>query len=283
LQSEGNNPESTAMTPASPRIRRLGIAVSVGLAAGFAATPARADAPSDLIAKGKYLATMGDCQACHTASGGTPFAGGLEMDTPFGKISTPNITPDKATGIGDYTDQQFIRVFHAGIRRDGAYLYPVMPFPWYAKVTDDDVLAIKAYLFSLPPVTAPRKPLQISFPFNIRTGLGVWDAAFLHEGVFKPDPSKSDEVNRGAYIVEGLEHCGECHDSRNMLGAGAVAKPLQGGEIDHWFAPNITSDVRTGIGRYSDDQLVSFLKTGTAPGVGTVVGPMAQTVHDSLS
>jgi mono/diheme cytochrome c family protein len=237
----------------------------------------------DAVARGKYLAAMGDCAACHTAPGGVPFAGGLYMNTPFGKISTPNITPDKATGIGNYTDAQFLRVFHAGIGPTGQYLYPVMPFPWYTKVTDADVLAIKAYLFSLAPVHAPRKPLEIAFPFNIRAGLAVWDTAFLQNGVFVPDPTKSAEINRGAYIVQGLGHCGECHDSRNMLGAGAVSKPLQGGEIDHWYAPNITSDVRTGIGRFTDQQLFSYLKTGAAPGMGTVVGPMAQTQHESLS
>ena len=268
-------------------IWRYSCALSVlsiaALTGALGAPPARADQPSDLVAKGKYLTAMGDCQACHTADNGTPFAGGLYMNTPFGKISTPNITPDKDTGIGAYTDEQFLRVFHAGVGKDGEYLYPVMPFPWYTKVSDADVLAIKAYLFSLAPVHAPRPPLEISFPFNIRAGLAAWDAAFLQEGRFKPDPTKSDEVNRGAYIVGGLGHCGECHDSRNMLGAGAVAKPLQGGEIDHWYAPNITSDVRTGIGRFSDEQLVSYLKTGSAPGMGTVVGPMAQTVHESLS
>jgi mono/diheme cytochrome c family protein len=263
-------------------------ALSPAAATLLAPTTAKADTPAsasdgDLVAKGKYLTAMGDCQACHTAPNGTPFAGGLYMDTPFGKISTPNITPDKDTGIGDYTDAQFLRVFHAGIGKKGEYLYPVMPFPWYTKVTDDDVKAIKAYLFSLQPVHAPRKPMEISFPFNIRAGLGAWDAIFLKQGVFQPDPKQSAEINRGAYIVEGLEHCGECHDSRNMLGAGAIAKPLQGGEIDHWYAPNITSDVRTGIGRFSDDQLFSYLKTGTAPGMGTVVGPMSQTQHESLA
>ena len=271
------------MKAASDKSRRNRLLSAAAFVAGLGLSAVHADQSSDLIAKGKYLATMGDCEACHTAPKGVSFAGGLYMDTPFGKLPTPNITPDKDTGIGNYTDEQFIRVFHAGIRSDGEYLYPVMPFPWYTKVSDDDVLAIKAYLFSLPPTHAPRPPLEISFPFNVRTGLAVWDAAFLKAGRFKPDPTKSDEINRGAYIVEGLGHCGECHDSRNMLGAGAISKPLQGGEIDHWYAPNITSDVRTGIGRFSDGQLVTYLKTGAAPGMGTVVGPMAQTVHESLS
>jgi mono/diheme cytochrome c family protein len=270
------------MSITSRKLAACGTAFAIAAGITLATSSCRADETS-LIARGKYLATMGDCEACHTAVGGKPFTGGLEMDTPFGKISTPNITPDKTTGIGDYTDQQFIRVFHAGVRRDGQYLYPVMPFPWYTKVTDEDVLAIKAYLFSLQPVHAPRKPMNISFPFNVRAGLAVWNEVFLTQGVFKPDPSKSAAVNRGAYIVQGLAHCGECHDARNLLGAGAAAKPLQGGEIDHWYAPNITSDVHTGIGRFSDQQLFAYLKTGTAPGMGVVVGPMAQTQHESLS
>ena len=269
-----------------PRLR-IRAQVAAFLAASFSGTmisvPVRAEPSAAVIAQGKYLTAMGDCEACHTAPSGTPFAGGLEMDTPFGKIATPNITPDKQTGIGDYTDAQFVRVFHEGIRRDGKYLYPVMPFPWYTKVSDQDVLAIKAYLFSLPPAHAPRRPLQISFPFNIRAGLAVWDKMFLKQGVFQPNPSLSPEVNRGAYIVQGLGHCGECHNGRNLLGASSVAHPLQGGPIDHWYAPNITSDVHTGIGRYSDAQLFTFLKTGTAPGVGTVIGPMSQTQHESLS
>jgi mono/diheme cytochrome c family protein len=270
------------MVAAERTLSGIGVAV-VALCIGvLAAAPSRADEPGDLVARGKYLADMGDCEACHTAPNGTHFAGGLYMDTPFGKISTPNITPDKDSGIGNYTDDQFIRVFHEGINAKGQYLYPVMPFPWYTHVTKEDILAIKAYLFSLAPVHAPRKPMEMAFPFNIREGLAAWDAVFLKPGVFKPDPTKSAQVNRGAYIVEGLEHCGECHDSRNLLGDTAMAKPLQGGEIDHWYAPNITSDVRTGIGRYSDEQLFSFLKTGTAPGMGTVVGPMSQTQHDSL-
>jgi mono/diheme cytochrome c family protein len=267
----------------SPMAANAGAAAAIATACMLTTLPCEAATPAPQVEHGKYLTTMGDCQSCHSTPGGKPFAGGLEMNTPFGKIPTPNITPDMQTGIGDYTDEQFIRVFHAGIRRDGKYLYPVMPFPWYAKVTNDDILAIKAYLFSRPPVTAPRRKLAISFPFNIRSGLAVWDQVFLHQGVFQPDLGRSTEINRGAYIVTGLGHCGECHDSRNLLGAGAIAKPLQGGSFDHWYAPNITADVQTGIGRFSDDQLFTYLKTGSAPGMGTVVGPMALAQHESLA
>ncbi len=241
------------------------------------------DANAALIAKGKYLTTAGDCAACHTANGGQEFAGGLMMDTPFGPLSTPNITPDKTNGIGNYSDDDFYRVLHEGINKQGQYLYPAMPFPWYTKVTRDDAMAIKAYLFSLPPANAPRKPSHLAFPFNIREGLAAWDLAFLKTGTFSPDPSKSAQINRGNYLVEGLEHCGECHNGDKMTGASTLSDSLQGGVIDHWYAPNITSDVREGIGKYTDVQLFNYLKTGTADGMGTAVGPMAQTVHESLS
>ena len=235
-----------------------------------------------LIAHGKYLTDAGDCAACHTAKDGKQFAGGLMMNTPFGPISTPNITPDKETGIGNYTDDQFYRLFHNGINAKGERIYPVMPFPWYTKVTRDDTLAIKAYLFSLAPVHAPRKPSGLIFPFNVRAALIGWDAVFLKTGEFKPDPSKSAQVNRGAYLVQGLEHCGECHNGRNLLGDTQVADALAGGPIDKWYAPNITSDKTQGIGRFTDEQIFTYLKTGTEKEMGVVVGPMSQTSHESL-
>ena len=238
---------------------------------------------SDTIARGKYLTDAGDCVACHTKPGGEPFAGGLYLKTPFGQLSTPNITPDNETGIGTWTGDQFYRVLHAGIGKGGEYLYPAMPFPWYTKVTRDDAMAIRTYLASVKPVHAPREPNRMTFPFNIRIGLLAWNEAFFHEGTFKPDPKQSAEINRGAYLVEGLGHCGECHNGHAMLGAGTAAEPLRGGEIQGWYAPNLTSDVREGIGKYSGDQLVAYLKTGQAPGMGAVAGPMAQTIHDSLS
>ncbi len=258
---------------------------ALGLAAALAMLPvaARAQQPdAALIAKGKYLADAGDCAACHTADGGAKFAGGRYMPTPFGPLSTPNITPDKQTGIGNITDDQFYRVFHQGIGMKGEYLYPVMPFPWYTRVRRDDVMAIKAYLFSLAPVHNPRPPIKLAFPFNVRTGLAVWDAMFFTPGTFKPDPSKSAQINRGAYLVEGLEHCGECHNKRNLTGNSSINEPLQGGPIQKWYAPNITSDVHEGIGRFTDDQIFTYLKTGSQTAMGVVAGPMSETVHESL-
>jgi mono/diheme cytochrome c family protein len=262
----------------SRSIRVAALATCLG---ALPALPAAAADPA-LIAHGKYLTTAGDCAACHTAPGGAQFAGGLMMDTPFGQISTPNITPDRETGIGNFTDDQFYRVFHEGIGAKGERLYPVMPYPWFTKVTRDDVLAIKAYLFSLQPVHAPRKPSTLVFPFNVRTALIGWDAVFLKTGTFKPDPHVSAQINRGAYLVQGLEHCGECHNGRNLLGDTEAAEALQGGPIDQWYAPNITSDPKQGIGRYSDAEIFQYLKTGHSPSMGVVVGPMAQTMHESL-
>ena len=253
------------------------------LAVALPTLAATGSSNSDLIARGKYLATIGDCGSCHTANGGVRYAGGRYMPTPFGPISTPNITPDKETGIGKFTDEQFYKVLHLGISPKDGHLYPVMPYPWFTKVTRSDVLAIKAYLFSLKPVHSPRPPNKLAFPFNVRAGLRVYDGLFLRAGTFKPDPSKSAEINRGAYIVQGLGHCGECHNGRNLLGDTGVAESLRGGPIQDWYAPNITSDKRDGIGKYSDQQLFDFLKKGVASGMGVVAGPMSAVVHDSLS
>jgi len=255
------------------------LAIALASPACFAADPPN----SDLIARGKYLADAGDCLACHTKPGGEPFAGGRYLPTPFGPLSTPNITPDPDTGIGKISDDQFYRVFHEGVGQEGEYLYPAMPFPWYTKVTRDDALAIKAYLLSLKPVHSPRLPNKMGFPFNIRTGLLAWDETFFRAGTFKPDPAKSEAVNRGAYLVEGLGHCGACHNGNVLFGSGSSARPLQGGPIQQWYAPNLTSDVHEGVGKYSDDQLVTYLKTGQAEGMGVAAGPMSETIHDSLS
>ncbi len=204
------------------------------------------------------------------------------MQTPFGPLASPNITPDVETGIGSWSDEDFYRLMHEGIRKDGAYVYPVMPFPWYTIVRRDDVLAIKAYLFSLAPVHRPRPPNTLSFPFNVRESLLAWREAFFKPGDFKPDPNQSSEVNRGAYLVNGLAHCGECHNARAVAGTSRWREPLAGGTVENWYAPNITSDVRDGIGAWTNQELVRFLKTGAVPGKGIAAGPMAETVH-SLS
>ena len=248
-----------------------------------AAIPA-ASAASDpsLIDKGQYIARLADCMACHTRVGGTPFAGGLEMSTPFGSLSTPNITPDPDTGIGNWSDEEFFRAVTDGIGRHGEYLYPVMPFTSYTKMTRSDVMAIKAYLFSLKPVYAPRAPNHMAFPFDIRSTLVVWRELFFHPGVYEPDPKQSAAWNRGAYIVEGPGHCGECHSPRNILGGTETSQSLSGGQLGNWLAPNISSDPRWGIGDWSIPDIVTFLKTGSQKTEGVAFGPMAEVVHDSL-
>ena len=244
---------------------------------------AQAGPPPDQIARGAYLARAGDCVACHTAPGGKPYAGGLYINTPFGEMATPNLTPDKETGLGAWTDDQFYRAVHQGIGAKGEYLYPGLPYQWFTRVTRDDVMAIRAYLASVPPVHAPKKPNHLMFPFNIRTGIAGWNALYFKEGTFTPDPAKSADWNRGAYLVEGLGHCGACHTPRNAAQAPIASRAYAGGKQDGWVAPNITSDAKDGIGGWSVDTIAHYLKVGYAQGRGVTFGPMAQTVHDSLA
>ncbi|KQP59164.1 c-type cytochrome [Methylobacterium sp. Leaf108] len=257
---------------------------AVVLTLGITAAAAQG-ADADLIKRGQYLVTAGDCVACHTAPGGKPFAGNYVLNTPIGKIRTPNLTPDKETGLGNWTEEDFARAMHEGITKDGSYLYPAFPFAWYTKVTREDVKVIFAYLQSLEPVREVRQASEIPFPFNIRTALITWRTAFFTAGEFKPDPNASAEVNRGAYLVEGLGHCGMCHNENKIVGNSGLAGKLGGGVIDGWYAPNITPDGHQGIGGWSDEQVVTYLKTGAAPGnqPGVAAGPMRQTIEESLS
>ena len=272
------------MSKLTPRFR-LSTLLRAALLGGALAAPvaAAAAAPDDIVARGKYLFDMGDCAGCHNAPGGKYLAGGQYMNMPFGVISTPNITSDKETGIGNWTDDQYIALMRNGVMPDGQRIYPAMPYPWYNTVSRDDLLAIKAYLFSVPAVYAPRLPNHIWFPFTLRPAIALWDAFFVPGEYFKPDPKQSDEVNRGAYIVGGLEHCGTCHNNRNFLGNTAVALNVQGGPIEMWYAPNLHPDNLTGIGRYSVDNMVQFFKQGHSEQMGTVAGPMSETVKYSTS
>ena len=256
------------------------VAMSV-VSAALLALVGTARADDDLIKRGQYLATAGDCIACHTVPGGTPYAGGRKMDTPFGAIYPPNLTPDKATGIGDWTDDEFYRAVHEGIGKKGEYLYPVFPFPWYTNVSRDDVLAIKAYLFSQPAVHADNKPPAFPFPFNIRTALLTWRTLFFKVG--KPiDQPPGDKVARGQYLVEGLGHCGECHNHNAVMGASDWSGKYEGGEIQGWYAPNLTSDGKQGVGAWSEQEIADYLKTGVSATHGVALGPMIETINDSL-
>ncbi len=261
-------------------------AFPAGVIAGFVlAGPALAQDASDLIARGKYLATMGDCAACHTVPGGKELAGNYALNMPFGVIMTPNLTSDRETGLGDYSYEDFEKSFRQGYSKHVGYLYPAFPFGWYTKVSDDDTKAIWAYLRSLPPVNEKRKDNQIPFPFSVRTALVTWRTAFFTDARFQPDPNVSAEVNRGAYLVEGLGHCAMCHNENKLVGNSSLAGRFGGGVIDGWYAPNITPDGHQGIGAWSDEEVVTYLKTGTAPGSrpGVAAGPMRQTIMESLS
>jgi mono/diheme cytochrome c family protein len=235
------------------------------------------------IEKGRYLATVADCAACHTLpDGGKPYAGGRPIETPFGNIVSANITPDHETGIGTWSDQQFDDAVRRGIRPNGQRLYPAMPYPAYTKMSHDDVLAIRAYLQSVEPVRNIVNRNTLPFPLNIRTSMLGWDWMFFTPGELKPDPGKPPEWNRGRYLVEGLGHCTSCHTAKNVLGADKSSGYLRGNVIQGWYAPDLTNDERTGLGRWSIDDVIAFLKTGHNR-TSTATGPMAEEISHSSS
>jgi mono/diheme cytochrome c family protein len=236
---------------------------------------------ADLVKRGEYLTRAGDCAACHTADKSRPFAGGLPITTPFGTIYTPNITSDPDTGIGRWTDADFLRAMHEGIGKDGERLYPAFPYPEFTKVTNDDVLAIRAYLNTLAPVRYTPPANVMSFPFNQRWLMTFWNMLNFHEGRHVPDPKQSAEWNRGAYLVEGLGHCEECHTPRDVTQGLKTSERFTGAEISGWRAFNITPDAKSGIGAWSDDDIAQYLATGVAHGHANAAGPMADVVQNS--
>jgi mono/diheme cytochrome c family protein len=240
-------------------------------------------ASADVVKRGEYLARAADCEACHTAPGGPSYAGGLAIELPFGTLYSTNITADKETGIGNYTDQDFLNAVHRGIRKDGTRLYPAMPYPSYTYMTDDDALAIKAYLFSLPPVQAANRADTLSFPYNQRWAMGPWSLVFNADSRFAPNTSQTAQWNRGAYLAEALAHCGECHTPRNLAFALDNRKKFGGALTAGWRAYNITPDKATGIGAWSDDEVFAYLAQGHAVGRGTASGPMGEAVDASFS
>ena len=240
-------------------------------------------AQASVVERGAYLAQAANCMPCHTTRDGKQYAGGLGFKLPFGTLYSTNITPDKETGIGNYSDQDFLNAMHRGIRRDGDRLYPAMPFTSYTYMTDADALAIKAYLFSLPPVRAETPADTLTFPFNQRWTLAFWSALFNPDTRFEPDTSQSPEWNRGAYLSEALAHCGECHTPRNLAFALDNREKFVGEVTAGWRAFNITSDKATGIGGWRDEDLGAYLSTGHADGHGTASGPMGEAVDHSLS
>jgi mono/diheme cytochrome c family protein len=248
-------------------------------------SPAIAGAPMSAaaVARGEYLIKAADCVACHTVGEtGKPFAGGVAFKLPFGTIYSSNITPDPTYGIGAYTDDEFVRAVREGIRRDGKHLYPAFPYTAYTQLSRDDVLAIKAYLWTLPPVAQPSRANELGFPFNQRWGMILWDAAFHKSGRFTPDPTKSAQWNSGAYLATALGHCGECHTPRNLGFGLEHGRELSGEELQGWRAYNITADSQHGIGSWTDDQILAYLASGHAPSHASAGGPMLEAVSHSL-
>lgn len=243
-----------------------------------------ANDPQALIAKGEYLAIAGDCAACHTAPGGQPFAGGLAIATPLGEIFATNISPSRTHGIGAYTFEDFDRATRRGIRKDGAHLYPAMPYTAYAKVTETDMRALYAYFMQgIEPIDEAAPETRLPFPFSIRLSMLGWNLLFASSKPYQPDPSQSEVWNRGAYLAEGLAHCSTCHTPRNFLMAEKGGQALAGASLGTWFAPNITSDSRAGIGSWSAEELAAYLSTGHSGNGSQAGGPMLEAIDLSFS
>lgn len=254
-----------------------------GVANGAGPTGAPAElATASLIERGQYLARAADCVACHSTEGGQPFAGGQAFVLPFGTLYSTNITPDKKTGIGEYTDAEWLRALHQGIARDGTRLYPAMPYASYTYITDEDALAIKAYLFSLAPVESPRPTNTLGFPFNQRWLMSFWSGMFNPDQRFEPNIERSAEWNRGAYLAEALAHCGECHTPRTLAFSLDNRRKFAGTAQAGWVAYNISSDKVTGIGDWTPAQIAQYIGSGYTPGHGTANGPMSEAVDNSL-
>jgi mono/diheme cytochrome c family protein len=239
----------------------------------------------DLVARGAYLAVAAGCDQCHTdtKSGGRPYAGGRALATPFGTFYSPNITPDQETGIGRWSDAQFLRALREGVRPDGSNYFPVFPYPSFTKITDDDVRAIKAYLFAQPAVRQSNRAHDAAFPFSWRFLQNGWKLLFFSPGPFRPAPERGEAYNRGAYLVTALAHCGECHTPRNWFGATEPSRFLAGTPAgpDGKAVPNITPDRKTGIGNWSENDITTLLKDGQTPDFDFVGGAMAEVVRNT--
>ena len=275
-----------------PALHRLAARVCLCLLLPCAASAeASTDGPSteaERIERGRYLAIAGNCASCHTARDGAFLAGGLRFETPFGTLYSTNITPDPDTGIGRWSEADFLASLRHGVRPDGEHLYPAFPYTAFTKITDEDAAALFAYLRSVPPVRRENTENELSFPFGFRPLLAVWKALFFEPGAFEPDPGRSEVWNRGAYLVEALGHCSACHSPRNGLGAEETERAYAGGEyLDHvatgahrpWAAPNLTGSER-GLGLWSEADLFVYLKTARNDFLESF-GPMNEVVMNS--
>lgn len=253
----------------------------IALCSAVASTALAGPSP-ELIAYGKALVEAGDCAGCHTADPAKPFAGGKRIDTPFGTLYAPNLTPDRDTGIGAWTDADFVRAVRTGIAPDGSNYYPAFPYPYFTRMTKDDVLAIRAYLGTLAPLASSNKPPELRWPFGYRGLMRFWNAMYFKPRLFEPDQSKSAAWNRGGYLVTGLGHCGACHTPKNYFGADRDAQALSGNEIGGWYAPRLDGAVRTGLKSWSVEDIAEYLQSGRNA-KSHAGGPMAEVVVNSTS
>jgi mono/diheme cytochrome c family protein len=235
-----------------------------------------------MIARGKALAEAADCAGCHTTDATKPFAGGKRLDTPFGAIISPNLTPDRNTGIGAWSDDDFYHALHDGIAPDGSRYYPAFPYPYFTRLTRDDVLAVRAWLGTLAPLDNEAPPPQLRWPLNHRVVMRGWNLLFFRPGTFTPDPQKSEAWNRGAYLVEGAAHCGACHTPKNAWGADRHDRLYGGGPIAGWFAPRLDGAARGGLKSWSIDDITEYLQSGRNAR-SHAGGPMAEVVVHSTA
>ena len=231
-----------------------------------------------LVAKGAELAAIGNCVTCHTSRDGRAFAGGLPLTTPFGTIYSTNITPDLDTGIGRWTETDFLRAMREGVDRAGQHLYPAFPYDHFTRVRDEDVAAIYAFIMTRDAVRAEVPANRLKFPAGLRPAIALWKALYLRTGVYQPDPSKDPRWNRGAYLVEGLAHCGACHTPRNALGAEQRQEDLAGGEAEDWHASSLSANSPAPV-PWTADQLFDYLRRGREARHGVAAGPMAPVTH----
>ena len=262
--------------------------VSAALIAAIAAwAPARADIKATTtgtapISPGNYIALAADCNSCHTAPGGKPFAGGYPLKSAFGTIYGPNITSDVATGIGSWTKADFERALRQGVSKNGAYLYPAMPYGAYTKMTQADMDALWSYIHAIPAVSNTPPKNTLPFPLTIRSGMAVWQSLYFKPGPFVANAKQNATWNRGAYLVEALGHCADCHTPRNVAQGSEQQHGLTGAQIGGWYAPDISNDSLSTLSSWKTDELAKYLKTGTTPGNVKTFGPMQEVVHDSL-
>jgi mono/diheme cytochrome c family protein len=266
--------------------------VVAGVAAAFAVTwrpaiatiepPTSASFDPALVKRGRELAAIGNCNDCHTVRGGGSFAGGLPVPTPFGTIYSSNITPDAKTGIGRWSEAAFRRAMRSGVDRDGKHLYPTFPYDHFTNVSDEDDAALYAYLMTRPAVHAPARENALSFPLDQRFVIAGWKLLFLRRGSYQPDSTRSAEWNRGAYLVEGLAHCGACHTPRNGLGAERPNAQFAGGDVDNWHAYAINAQSPAPV-PWDAEALFAYLRNGWQPDHGVARGPMAEVVSNLSS